>query len=129
MSLEFKLDLGIENTESKVVGLYDTATHFGSGNFKVYATPAMIALMEFTANESMSILSEKYNLDTVGIEINVKHIKATPVKERVTCHSKLVKIEGRVLEFDIEVFDEHDKIGEAKHKRYVVDEERFMAKL
>lgn len=129
MDLNFELEVGIENTESKVVGMYDLAEHYGSGNFKVFATPAMIAMMEFTANESVKILKEKYNLETVGIEINVKHIKATNVNQRVTCNSKLTKVEGRVLEFDIEVFDENGKIGTAKHKRYVVDEESFMSKL
>ncbi|MCK5782298.1 MAG: thioesterase family protein [Flavobacteriales bacterium] len=127
--MEFKIKEGIALEQHKVVSKNDTAKFFGSGNLEVFATPAMVALMELTAQKSVSALTEKYSLDTVGTEINVKHIRATPVDDTIKCISKLTKVDGRSLEFEIEVFDSKGKIGMSTHKRFVIDPEKFMAKL
>jgi len=127
--MNFELQEGILHEETKVVGKNDTAEFYGSGNLEVFATPAMVALMEFTALKSVSVLKDKYGFDTVGIEINVKHIKATPLGDTVKCISKLVKVDGRALEFEIEAFDSNGKIGICSHKRFVIDPVKFMAKL
>jgi len=65
---------------------------------------------------------------TVGTELNVKHISATPVGMTVTAHAELLGVDGRALVFKVEVFDETGKIGEGTHGRFIVDDERFMAK-
>ncbi|MEN8138691.1 MAG: thioesterase family protein [Bacteroidota bacterium] len=127
--MQFEIEEGIVFEVVKLVGENDTAEFYGSGNLKVFATPAMVALMELTALKSVSFLKEKYGYDTVGTEINVKHIKATPLNDEVKCISKLVKVDGRALEFEIEAFDSNGKIGSSIHKRFVIDPEKFMAKL
>lgn len=127
--MNFELQEGIIHEETKIVGKNDTAEFYGSGNLEVFATPAMVALMELTALKSVSVLKEKYHLDTVGIEINVKHIKATPLGDTVKCISKLLKVDGRSLEFEIEAFDSVGKIGMCFHKRFVIDADKFMAKI
>jgi uncharacterized protein (TIGR00369 family) len=127
--MNFELQEGITHEETKVVGKLDTAKHYGSGNLEVFATPAMVALMELTALNSVSVLKKEYGFDTVGIEINVKHIKATALGDTVKCISKLVKIDGRALDFEIEAFDSEGKIGICTHKRFVIDPVKFMAKL
>ena len=127
--MNFELQEGIIHEETKIVGELDTAKHYGSGNLEVFATPAMVALMELTALNSVSVLKKEYGFDTVGTEINVKHIKATPLGDTVKCISKLLKVDGRALEFEIEVFDSVGKIGTSTHKRFVIDPVKFMAKL
>ena len=127
--MNFEIQEGILHQETKVVVENDTAEFYGSGSLQVFATPAMVALMELTSLKSVSELKEKFGLDTVGIEINVKHIKATPLGDTVKCISKLVKVDGRALEFEIEAFDSDGKIGICTHKRFVIDPVKFMAKL
>ncbi len=127
--MNFELQEGIIHEETKVVSQTDTAKFYGSGNLEVFATPAMVALMELTALQSVSVLKNDYGLDTVGIEINVKHIKATPLGDTVKCVSKLTKVDGRALEFEIEAFDSKGKIGICNHKRFVIDADKFMSKL
>lgn len=106
----------------------DTALKLGSGNLSVFATPAMIALMENTAMSSvMDCLDE--GADTVGIEINVKHIRATPKGAKVWCESVLDKIEGKRLFFDVSAFDEKGVIGSATHVRYIIDVDKFLERL
>jgi len=127
--MNFELQEGKIHEEIKIVGDKDTAKHYGSGNLEVFATPAMVAIMELTALKSVGELKTNFGLDTVGIEINVKHIKATPLGDTVKCVSKLVKVDGRALDFEIEVFDSEGKIGTCTHKRFVIDPVKFMAKL
>lgn len=106
----------------------NTAKAYGSGLIDVFATPAMIALMENTSHTSIqNFLPE--GMVTVGIEINVKHIKATPIGKKVKCYSTLQKIEGKRLYFTIEAFDPEGKIGEAAHIRYIVDAVKFVEKI
>ena len=94
----------------------------------VFATPAMIALMEQTAHNSVANFLPK-EMTSVGIEINVKHIKATALGKQVKCLSVLEKTEGKRLYFTIEAFDEEGKIGEANHIRYIVETEKFLERL
>ncbi len=114
-------------TLEKTVKQEDTATAYGSGGIDVFATPAMIALMENTALQIDGYLEDGYK--TVGTEICVKHIKATPVGMKVTCIAKLKEINGPKLTFEVEAFDEKGKIGYGTHKRYIVNLQGFMNKL
>lgn len=126
--MEININVGIENTLTKTVGDRDSAANHGSGLLPVFATPAMVAFMEQTAHCSVgNLLPEGYT--TVGIEINVKHIKATPMGMTVRCHSVLSKVEGKRLYFDIQAYDEVAQIGEATHVRYIVESEKFMSKI
>jgi len=127
--MDFKIEAGIIHSETKIVTQTDTAEHYGSGNLKVFATPAMIALMELTALKSVGSLKTDYGLDTVGTEINIKHIKATPLKDEVKCTSTLTEVNGRELVFEIEAFDSEGKIGFGVHRRFIIDPEKFMSKL
>ncbi len=121
------MQVGIENKIELNVTDEKTAKTVGSGTLDVFATPAMIALMEQTAAESVESELEQ-GTTTVGIKINVEHLAATPVGMKVTCHSTLVQAEGRKLVFDIEAFDEAGMIGKAYHERFIVDSNRFMDK-
>ena len=121
------MNIGIKNKIELNVTADKTAKVVGSGSLDVFATPAMIALMEQTAAESVEKELEQ-GMTTVGIKINVEHLAATPVGMDVTCQSTLVEVDGRKLVFDIEAFDECGIIGKAYHERFIVDSKRFMDK-
>jgi predicted thioesterase len=126
--MEFNIEPGIFHTIEKTVEHTDTASSYGSGLIDVFATPAMIGLMENTAQSSLKVhLPEGYI--TLGIEINVKHMKATPVGMKVKCESKLTRVEGKKLYFELNAWDEKGQIGTGTHIRYIVQADEFMKKL
>ncbi|MTI68045.1 MAG: thioesterase [Firmicutes bacterium] len=122
--MEFNLVKGMKKRVEKIVTKKDTAAEFGSGDIYVYATPMMIGLME---NASLKTVDEKLGSEysTVGINVNVNHLKATPVGMKVWAEAELVKIEGKKLFFNVVAFDEEKKIGEGSHIRYIVNIEKF----
>ncbi len=104
-----------------------TASEFGSGLLPVFATPALVALMENTA---MQLIELPEGSSSVGISINVKHLKASLVGESITCEVTLISKEGRKYTFNLSATDSSgDIIGTGNHERVVVDIDRFMAKL
>ena len=106
----------------------ETAAHLGSGSLAVYATPALIALMENAAVRAL----EGHLPDgqtSVGGQIDVRHLAATPIGMKARAQAKLVEVQGRKLVFHIQAWDEAEQIGEASHVRYLVDVEKFMAKV
>lgn len=118
---------GITGHQKTIVTVENTAKTMKSGTLDVFATPAMIALMEQTAYESVAgELEEGYG--TVGTMLNVKHVSATPLGMKVTCESTLTKIDGRALTFEVKAFDERGLIGEGIHERFLVQNEKFQAK-
>ena len=119
---------GIKNEISLFVTQERSAAAMGSGTLEVFATPAMVALMEQTAAESVESLLEAGNT-TVGTMIQVNHLAATPMGMKVTCNSELVAVEGRKLTFKLEAFDEVGLIGTANHERFVVGADRFLEKV
>lgn len=126
--MEINIPQGQKGEKEVLVNETNTAKAYGSGLIDVFATPAMIALMENTAHSSIQEFLPQ-GMVTVGIEINAKHIKATPIGKTVKCNSYLEKVDGKRLYFTIEAFDQEGKIGEANHIRYIVDALKFVEKL
>ena len=116
---------GIEGKQEISVTSDKTATAFGSGTVEVFATPAMIALMEQTAMESVARLLPKTSV-SVGFEVSVKHVKATLPGKKVTCFTKLILAEGKKLVFEVQASDESGLIGKGTHTRYIVDKQEFI---
>ncbi len=116
---------GIEGKKEIVVTADKLATAFGSGTVDVFATPAMIALMEQTAMESVSGFLPQ-GFVSVGTEVSVKHIKATLAGKKVFCTSKLLSIDDRKLVFEVVANDETGTIGKGQHTRYIVDKQMFI---
>ena len=104
-----------------------TAATVGSGLLEVFATPAMIALMEETASKSVADALDE-GCTTVGTLVNVSHLAATPVGADVYCESLLTEVEGRKLTFTVKAYDNAGLIGEGTHERFIVFSEKFMAK-
>src|SRR6056297_2116803 len=98
---EIVLNPGITGKLAKVVSKEETAAAYGSGLVEVFATPAMVALMENTCLESVEAkLPDTHS--TVGMKISVTHEKATPVGMQVTCESALVEVDRKRLVFKVE---------------------------
>ncbi len=116
------------STQSIVIENHHSAIEMGSGTLKVFATPAMIAFMENTAMKTIDNLPQGHT--TVGVEINVNHIKASKIGEMVKCAATLIHHEGRIYEFNIVVTNANgDIIGTATHKRALVETEKFLQKI
>ena len=105
-----------------------TADRIGSGLVKVFATPMMIALIEQTCNDSVTPLLEP-GQGTVGTHVDVSHCAATPVGMKVWCDSELVEVDRRRLVFAVKAYDECGLIGEGRHERFIIDSDKFQAKI
>ena len=121
------LTLGIKNKKSEIVNEGNTAAALGSGLLPVYATPAMIALLEGTCAEAVSMELEEGST-TVGTKLDVEHVSATPLGMKVTCECELIEIDRRRLVFAVEICDKAGLIGKGTHERFIVASEKFMAK-
>ena len=119
---------GLRGEAKLAVREEDTAQHLGSGNVAVLATPRMIAFMEKASVKAVDHLLPPGQA-TVGSEIRVRHLVATPQGMEVTIYSELMEVEGRRLTFKVEAFDEREKIGEGTHIRFVIDLDRFREKV
>jgi len=119
------MEIGLTAKIEKTVEYNDTAKAVSSGLAEVFATPAMIALMENAAYTAVQGELEA-GQSTVGVSINAKHIAATPVGMKVWAQATLIEIDRRKLVFEIEAYDERELIGTAVHERFVIDEEKFM---
>ncbi len=105
-----------------------TALAMGSGDMEVFATPAMVALMENAAmNEAAKLCDE--GMTTVGVMINVAHNRATPLGDEVSAVAELTAQEGRKLTFKVTASDSKGEIGVGVHERFIVQREKFLGKL
>jgi predicted thioesterase len=119
---------GLHGEATLTVTADQTAKHLGSGGVDVFATPAMIALMERTSLGVIDpLLDEGYM--SVGIEVHVRHLRATPLGQQVRARAEVTEVEGARVTFKVEAWDETQKIGEGTHKRAIVELARFEAGL
>lgn len=122
------MEIGIKGRKEIIVTEKESAKSLGSGLLDVYATPAMIALMEGCASESVSSYLDE-GCGTVGTMVNIKHLAATPLGMKVWCESELIETEGRRLLFSVKAYDEVGLIGEGTHERFVIVNDKFFAKV
>ena len=121
------LQPGIKAEKSLTVTDADTAKTMGSGTLDVFATPAMVALIEQTAYTSIESELEP-GWGSVGTSLNIQHLSATPVGMTVTATTELVEVDRRRLVFHAEVYDEKGLVGKGTHERFLVENEKFQAK-
>lgn len=122
------LEIGLTAESSIVVTDANTALTLGSGDMKVFATPAMVALMENAAMKAVAAALPEGST-TVGTAMQTSHVKASKMGATITASARLVEVDGRRLRFEVRAWDEAGTIGEGEHTRFVVDRERFLAKL
>ncbi len=126
--MEYDMLKGLCHSETLVVEHKDTAAVYGSGSLEVFATPAMIALMEKTCLEGVNSKIGEGNT-TVGIAVNIKHLKASPVGAMIRCDAKLIEVDRKRLVFEVQCFEGDTLVGEGTHERFVVDSVQFMGKI
>lgn len=122
------LRVGLTGEASLTVGEEQTAAAFGAGGVHVFGTPVMIGLMENAAWTTVQPELEPGET-TVGTLVNVRHLAATPMGQRVVAQAELIEIDGRRLVFRVTARDEKRLIGEGIHERARIQLDRFLAKL
>jgi predicted thioesterase len=125
--MEISLKPGMTCEKTEIVTENNIARKYGSGSVNVYATPAMVGLMENASFSCVDPHLPKGHV-TVGTFVDVKHLAATPVGMKVTAKVELVLVAGKRLEFKVEAFDEKEKIGEGTHGRYIINQDKFISK-
>lgn len=122
-----ELNTGIKGKAEDEVTEVRTAAYMGSGGLRVYATPRMTAMMEYTAWSSVEPYMEE-GMGTVGTRLDVTHLAASPVGAHITFESELTDIDRRRLVFSVKAYDDSGLIGEGTHERFIIDNVRFMKK-
>lgn len=122
------MEIGLTYTSTVVVSEVNSALTMGSGDLEVFATPAMVALME---NAAMKAVAEELpeGSTTVGAMMDTTHIKPSAMGETISATATLKEVEGRKLTFSVTAGDSKGVIGEGMHVRYIVDRVKFLAKL
>lgn len=120
-----EITVGMIGNASTVAEREDTAYEVGSGSLLVYATPCMVALMEGAACDAIAKAMPE-DKTSVGIELQISHISATPVGLEVRAEAEVTAVEGNMLTFRVTAFDEAGKIGEGTHKRAIVTTQKFL---
>jgi fluoroacetyl-CoA thioesterase len=96
---------------------------------EVFATGFLVGLLEWTCIKAINPHLDWPAEQTVGTHINVSHEAATPVGLEVTCIAELIEVEGKKLTFTVEAHDGVDLISKGTHERFVINKERFDAKV
>ena len=120
-----EITVGMKGSVSSLVERADSALEVGSGSLLVYATPCMVALMEGAACEAIAAALPDTKT-SVGTELNISHISATPIGLEVRAEAEVTAVDGNTITFQVAAFDEAGKIGEGTHKRVVVSTQRFL---
>ena len=122
-----EITVGLKAEVTTLAEREDTAKEVGSGDLLVYATPCMVALMEGAACEAIAqCLSETQT--TVGTALNIEHISATPVGLEIRATAEVTAVEGKVITFAVNAYDEAGEIGRGSHKRVIVNSQKFLEK-
>lgn len=122
------LQTGLTHTSKTTVNETNTAIALGSGDMPVFATPAMMALMENAA--MLAVAAElPEGGTTVGGQIESSHLKPSPIGAEISATATLEKIDGRKLYFKVSASQGDTLIGEGTHLRFIVDREKFLSKI
>ena len=122
-----EIKVGMQGIVEDIVETSDTAAEVGSGSLLVYATPCMVAMMEGAACEAIDpVMPEGYT--SVGIELSIQHLSATPVGMEIRAEATVIAVEGKIITFELHAFDEAGEIGKGTHKRCISSAQKFLDK-
>lgn len=122
---EMELKVGMEYTVEHIVKDNETAIAYDSGAQPVFATPALVSIMEKAA----FTLAKELNIDTVGTIVNIMHKRACKVGTPIRSTARLTAIDGKKLTFNVIVTDAKGVLGEGSHGRYIIDPDKFLNNL
>ena len=119
--------VGMSGRAQARVSRENTALAAGSGTLPVFATPWMCALMEQAAWTAIAPALEEGE-SSVGTKLDISHLSATPVGMEVRAESQVTLVDGKRIEFHVAAYDEKGLIGQGTHERFIIRDERFLAK-
>ncbi len=122
------IPVGLKGEQKRVVSSDIAINFLGLEGARVLATPALIMLLEMTCRDSIVPLLDA-GYDSVGTEVNVRHLAATPLGMEVTIKSEVISVDERRVKFKVEAFDSKEQIADGTHERFVVNVERFARRL
>jgi len=124
MNVLEKVTVGLPG-ETVVVVTHDmTVQHFLATMPAVYSTPVMVLHIEQACTSSIASLLPEGHV-SVGMEVNIRHLAATPVGRTVRVASRVAQIDARSVQFEVEVWDGSRKIGDGTHRRGVINVAAF----
>lgn len=122
------IQLGMKSEATFRVEEQYTAFHIGSGSLRVLATPSMIGFMERISHQLLArCLPQGYS--SVGAVVDVRHLAPTPLGWSVRVTSEVIEVDGRKVTLAVEAWDDQEKVGEGRHQRVVIDENRFLQRV
>lgn len=122
------IQVGLTAEVEEIVTQQLTADALGNKGVKVYATPYVVSLME-TASQAAILPHLPPGAGSVGTTVEMKHLAATPLGMKVRAKATLVETDGKRCLFQVDVFDEVEKIAEGRHERFIVPNlEKFLTR-
>ena len=95
---------------------------------QILCTPWLIWFLEHAARNAVLPLLEPGE-STVGVVLNVEHLAATPLAEEVVCRARVFYVDGPLISFQIEAYDEHEEIARGMHKLRVIEAARLAKRM
>lgn len=123
-----RIRVGLKGRQEIIVTADKTARHLGSGGVDVFATPAMVSMMEFAGVNAIDPLLSDGKM-SVGVEVNIEHLAATPIGKRVWAEAEVIAVDRRRVTFEVKAWDEYELIGQGTHVRFVIDLDRYIERL
>lgn len=128
MEVDQAVKIGMEHELFYQVEEKHTAVQIGSGAIRVLSTPSMIGFMERTCHQFLaSYLPDR--LSSVGAHVDISHLAPTPVGATLKVRCKVMRVEGNQVSFEVEAWDDIEKIGAGKHLRVIVEQDRFLRRV
>jgi fluoroacetyl-CoA thioesterase len=122
------IKVGMSAERTLVVPAEQTVGHFVKDMPMVFATPMMILQMELASADAI-----KPHLVpgwvTVGTEVDIRHLAASPVGAAVRTVARVIEVQRRLIRFEVESFDDKRRIGEGRHARGLINVESFTKRL
>ncbi len=126
--IEFNLEKGLKGIAQTTVNEENSAERFAKPMPPAFATPALVSLMDLAAiNVVKKNLPEGYI--SIASKISITHLAATPLGITVTADATLIDIFQNRLTFQVNAFDEVEKIGEGIVERYIINLDEFSKKM
>jgi predicted thioesterase len=122
------IEVGMSAERTLVVPIEQTVGHFVKEMPMVFATPMMILQMELASADAVKPALEP-GWVTVGTEVDIRHLAATPIGATVRTIARVIEVERRLIRFEVEAFDDKRRIGEGRHARGLVNVESFTRRL
>jgi predicted thioesterase len=119
---------GLTGKSEMIVKEEDLVSQLGDVIVNVLSTPRLIQLLEAAAINAIQdfIPTDQVSL---GTEVKIKHLSATPLGMKITASALLKGVEKNRLFFLVTAYDEKEKVAEGEHERVLISKDRFLQKL